>query len=167
MRYHSYYGPELCANHFCPSYSYLTVTEQKAVVAVLDDSYLYGLVITDIDLVKEFFRQAQERMGDCLDPRRLEDESVKRAAQDFFSLKEDWPFAARTNRLGKYFFSFSEYQVARIEYEKQWKIKPSRFDKILISLSSEFSSLEDVRRAEAVIEEKIQNFVDAYQKAGA
>jgi hypothetical protein len=167
LRYHSYYGPALCANHFCPSYSYLTVAEQRAVVAVLDDWYLYGLVITDIDLVKEFLRHAQEGMGDCLDPRRLEDKSVKESVQAFFSLKENWQFAARTNRLGKYFFSFSEYQIARIEYEKQWKIKPSRFDKILVSLSSEFASLENVQRAEAVIEEKIQNFVDAYQKEEA
>ena len=167
LRYHSYYGPALCANHFCPSYSYLTVAEQKAVVAVLDDWYLYGLVITDIDLVKEFFRRAQERMGDCLDPQRLNDESVKKAVRAFFALKENWQFAARNNRLGKYFFSFSEYQIARIEYEKKWKIKPSRFDKILVSLSSEFLSLEDVQRAEADIDGNIQNFVDAYQKERA
>jgi hypothetical protein len=164
LRYHSYYGPALCAGHFCPSYSHLTVAEQKAVVAVLDDWYLYGLVITDIDLVKEFFRHAQERMGDCLDPGRLENEAVKKAGRDFFSLKENWQFAAKTNRLGKYFFSISEYQIARIEYEKQWKIKPSRFDKILLSLSSEFSSLEDVRKAEAEIDAKIEGFIQAYQK---
>ena len=163
LRYHSYYGPALCANHFCPSYSYLTAAEQKAVVAVLDDWYLYGLVITDIDFVKEFFRQAQDRMGDCLDPRRLDDESVQKTVRAFFALKEEWQFAARNNRLGKYFFSFSEYQIARIEYEKKWKIKPSRFDKILVSLSSEFSSLEDVQKAEFEINRKIQNFVDAYQ----
>jgi len=167
LRYHSYYGPALCANHFCPSYSCLTVAEQKAVVTVLDDWYLYGLVITDIDLVKEFFRQAQERMGDSLDPRRLEEKSVQKTVQAFFALKEDWPFAARSNRLGKFYFSFSEYQIARIEYEKKWKIKPSRFDKILISLSSEFSSLEEVKRAEADIDGKIQNFVDVYQRNGA
>ena len=164
LRYHSYYGPALCANHFCPSYSYLTAAEQEAVVSVLDDWYLYGLVITDIDLVKEFFRHAQERMGDRLEPKKLACEPVKNNLRAFFALKEQWEFAARTNRLGKYYFSFSEYQIARIDYEKRWKIKPSRFDKILISLSSEFSSREEVQRAEAVIEEKIGKFVEAYQK---
>jgi len=164
LRYHSYYGPALCANHFCPSYSNLSVVEQKSVVAVLDDWYLYGLVITDIDFVKEFFRQAQDRMGDRLDPRRLEDEKVQRTVRAFFALKEEWPFVARSNRLGKYYFSFSEYQIARIEYEKKWKVKPSRFDKILVSLSSEFSTLEEVQKAEFEIDTKIQSFVDAYQK---
>jgi hypothetical protein len=166
LRNNSFYGADLCAGHLCPSYTYLTVIEQKAVVAVLDDWYLYGLVITDIDLVKEFFRHAQTRLGDSIHPDRLEKDAVKNSLRDFFALKENWPFASTDNRLGKYYFSHSEYQIARIEYEKEWKIKPSRFDKILISLSSEFSALDEVRRAEELIEEKIRNFLDAYQGDG-
>ena len=163
LRAHTFYGLELCAGHFCPSHSYLTVIEQKAVVATLDDWYLYGLVITDIDLVKEFFRQSQTRMGDSLRPERWQDESVQKSLRDFFALKECWEFSAKRNRLGKYYFSHSEYQIARIEYEKKWRIKPSRFHKILLSLSSDFSSLEEVRIAEALIDEKIEAFVKAYE----
>lgn len=165
LRNNSFYGADLCAGHLCPSYTYLTVIEQKAVVAVLDDWYLYGLVITDIDLVKEFFRHTQTRLGDSIHSDRLGKDAVKNSLREFFALKETWPFASTDNRLGKYYFSHSEYQIARIEYEKEWKIKPSRFDKILISLSSEFSALEEVRRAEELVEEKIINFLDAYQGA--
>jgi len=163
LRNHSFYGADLCAGHLCPSYTYLTVFEQKAVATVLDDWYLYGLVITDIDLVKEFFRHAQTRLGDSIRPAGLERESVKKSLRDFFALKETWPFLSNDNRLGKYYISLSEYQIARIEYEKKWKIKPSRFDKILVSLSSDFLSIEDVQKAENVIEEKIVAFLDAYQ----
>jgi hypothetical protein len=164
LRRHSYYGAELCAGHFCPSYSYLDSLEQQAVVSVLDDWYLYGLVITDIDLVKDFFHHIQTCLGDCLHLDRLKAERVRIALADFFKLKEDWPYAATENRFGKYYFSNSEYQIARIAYEKKWGIKPSRFNKILVSLSSEFSCLEDVRQAEAIIEEKIQGFLWAYQE---
>jgi len=66
-------------------------------------------------------------------------------------------------RLGKYFFTPSEYQIARLEYEKSWGMKPSRFDKILVSLSSEFGSREEVKEAETVIEERINKLVEAYQ----
>ncbi|MBU1208698.1 MAG: hypothetical protein KKH04_17535 [Proteobacteria bacterium] len=38
----------------CLSYTHLTKVEQSAVFMALDDWYLYGLVITDIDLVKGF-----------------------------------------------------------------------------------------------------------------
>jgi hypothetical protein len=58
LRNHCFYGAELCAGHFCPSYTCLTKVEQKAVLNSVNDWYLYGLVITDIDLVKEFCRHA-------------------------------------------------------------------------------------------------------------
>jgi hypothetical protein len=165
LRFHSFYG-DLCASHFCPSYTYLTATEQLAVCLSVDDWYLYGLVITDIDLVKEFFRHAHGRLGETIHPARLTDPGVSRTLQEFFRLKESWKFASGKPRLGKYYFSHAEYRVARIEYEKNWGVPPSRFDKILVSLSSEFFSKEDVIEAERMIEEKVAGFVQAYLRAG-
>lgn len=164
LRHHTFYGAELCAGHYCPSYSYLDSIEQRAVIAVLNDWYLYGLVITDIDLVKEFFHHTQTRLGESIRFQQFKHEGIRNSLKSFFELKEYWPYSSTENRLGKYYFSQSEYQIARIDYEIKWGIKPSRFDKILVSLSSEFSSPEDVRRAEDLIEGKIQNFVDTYQE---
>ena len=141
----------------------MTRVEQKSVVAALEDWYLYGLVITDIDLVKEFFLQAQTRLGDSLREERLERRWVREALREFFALKESWKFASSRKRLGKYYFSHSEYQVARIEYEKNWSIKPSRFDKILVSLESDFQTREQVLEAESLIEGKISDFLRAYE----
>lgn len=166
LRGHSFYGAELCAGHFCPSYTHLTSVEQSAVFTTIEDWYLYGLVVTDIDLVKEFFMQVQNRLGDSLRPELLKDFKVRRALRSFFRFKESWKFASSRNRLGKYYFSHSEYQIARIEYEKNWKIKPSRFDKILVSLSSEFQTQEQLGEAEWLIEEKIEEFINAYFSHG-
>jgi hypothetical protein len=80
-------------------------------------------------------------------------------------LKENWKFKAGTNRLGKYYFSKAEYNVARIEYKKRWGVQPSRFDKILVSLESEFNSSDDIFEAEIIIEEKIKRFIAAYETA--
>ncbi len=165
LRERSFYGLELCAGHFCPSYTYLAKIEQAAVIAVVRDWYLYGLVITDIDLVKEFFHHVHNRLGETVHPERLSDPRVQDALRDFFQLKESWKFASREHRLGKYYFSQAEYQIARIEYENNWRIKPSRFDKILVSLSSAFSSREDVWEAESIIEERVAGFVDSYRVA--
>ncbi len=165
LREYSFYGPDLCAGHFCPSFTHLTKLEQEAVLTVLDDWYLYGLVITDIDLVKEFFRHVQDRLGESLHVERLVDSEAREALRAFFRLKEFWKFASTENRLGKYDFSHSEYQIARIEYEKNWKIKPPRFAKILLSLSSAFKTQEDILEAEYLIEEKIKNFTEAYLSA--
>jgi hypothetical protein len=158
-----FYGKEICAGHFCPSHTHLNRAEQKSVLAALEDWYLYGLVVTDIDLVKEFFHHVQARLGDRLREERLEEKKVREALREFFGLKESWKFAAGRKRLGKYYFSHSEYQLARIEYEKNWRIKPSRFDKILLSLESDFQTREDVSEAESIIEERISGFLKAYE----
>ncbi len=162
LRGKSFYGEELCAEHLCPSYTHLTEIEQSAVIRSLQDWYLYGLAITDIDLVKEFLRHVQNRLGDCLRGERLKDFGVQMALREFFQLKESWKFASSQNRLGKYYFSHAEYQVARIEYERGWGTKPSPFDKILVSLSSEIPSRRDLSEAESVIEAKIAQFIKAY-----
>ena len=163
LRDYCFYGKEICASHFCPSHTHLTRVEQKSVLAALDDWYLYGLVVTDIDLVKGFFHQVQTRLGDSLREERLEKRKVRGALGEFFALKESWKFASCPQRLGKYYFSHSEYQVARVEYEKNWRIRPSRFDKILMSLESDFQTREDVFEAEAIIERKVARFLRAYE----
>jgi hypothetical protein len=162
LRDHCFYGKEICSDHYCPSHAHLTPVERKSVLLALEDWYLYGLVITDIDLVKEFCRHVQDRLGDHLREERLGDPGVRKVLQAFFSLKESWRFSSSRNRLGQYYFNHSEYQVARIEYEKNWGLKPSRFDKILLSLASEFKNAEEVAQAESIVDSKIADFVKAY-----
>ena len=167
LREYCSYGAEICAGHLCPSHAHLTRVEQKSVLAALQDWYLYGLVITDIDLVKEFFHHVQTRLGDSVREKRLGEGKIREALRDFFALKESWRFASARSRLGKYYFSHSEYQVARVEYEKNWSLKPSRFDKILVSLSSEFRTPEEVFEAESIVEGKIARFVRAYEESSS
>ncbi len=162
LRQHSFYGVELCAGHFCLSYAHLTAIEKLAVLETLDDWYLYGLVITDLDFVKEFFQEVQARLGDSLRPANFKKEQVRQALAAYFALKENWPFMAQENRLGKYYFAQGEYFIAHLEYEKSWSIKPSRFDKILVGLSSTFSTESEAQEAELLIEQKINAFLLAY-----
>ena len=164
LRTCSFYGAELCGGHFCISFTSLSSVEQEAVIGSLDDWYLYGLVITDIDLVKEFFTHTQNRLGESLRSGRLKDEEVRGALREFFSLKEYWRFASKGKRLGKYCFSHAEYQIARIEYEKNWKVPPSKFDTIFLSLSADFTTADELREAESMIESKMVRFIEAYQK---
>ena len=163
LRTCSFYGAQLCRDHFCISFTCLTPEEQRAVIGSLDDWYLYGLVITDVDFVKAFFSHVQNRLGDRLRDERLCSIPVQTALRDFFELKTAWRFLSRTKRLGKYYFSRAEYRIARIEYKKTWGMEPSRFDTIFMSLASVFEREDDVREAESIIEEKIRNFIEVYR----
>ena len=155
------YGREICQNHFCPGYSCFSTIQQKAVIQCLDDWYLYGLIITDIDLVKEFFRLVEDRIGDSLKEACVLRPAALAALRDFFMLKEHWPFKARDNRLGKYYFTETEYLVARIAYRERWGVPPSVYDRILVSLESDFSSEDDLRSAEQIIGQKMSAFIKA------
>ena len=158
-----FYGAKTCSEHFCPSYSCLKTTEQKAIIESIYDWYLYGLLITDIDLVREFFRHIENTMGDSIKEVKLKKPGIVNALTDFFMLKQDWKFKTSENMLGKYYFSEAEYNIVRIEYKKMWGIQPSRFDRILVSLESDINSKDDLFEAETIIEGKIKRFIEAYE----
>ena len=158
----SFYGRDLCDGHFCPSYHFLSRQEQQAVLHVIDDWYLYGLCITDIDLVKEYFRIVSDRVGETPDPRIFREEPFRSIALGFFSLKLTWPFRSpETNRFGKYYFDGSQYMIHHIPYE-QFGCDRSPYDRILVSLTTQVTGKGDLRAAERAIEEKIDAFVKAY-----
>ncbi|KAF0123445.1 MAG: cytoplasmic protein [bacterium] len=163
LRGNSFYGKELCASHQCPSYTYLTESEKKAVIYGSDDWYLYGLVITDIDFVKEYFRIINNTLGETINPERIKRPDLKGIISDYFRLKEEWEFRSKKKRFGKYCFSYAEYHIAKIEYQKKLGIKGSSFDKILVSLGSEFNSADELHRAEVIIQASIDRFIDAYR----
>ncbi len=162
LRDHSFYGKELCASHECPSYTYLTQEEKKAVIYGCDDWYIYGLVVTDIDFVKEYFKFVHNTLGETTDPEKIKERELKAVVSDYFRLKEEWRFKSRKKRLGKYYFSYEEYHIAEIDYQKRLGIDGSRFDKILVSLESEFRSAEELYEAERIVQASIDRFIEVY-----
>ncbi len=164
MRDVSFYGRQLCDGHFCPSYHYISREEKLAVIHILNDWYLFGLCITDIDLVKEYFRLVSERVF-TMPPAQLFGEPPFQAiARAFFELKIAWPFRSPDdNRFGKYAFNGREYTIPYIDYEAIGCEK-SPYDKIFLSLSSEFRDENELRRAEEIIRHHFDAFAQAYQR---
>lgn len=160
----SFYGKELCDGHFCPSYHYISDEEKRALLAIIDDWYLYGLCVTDIDLVKEYFRLISEKLGEMPSAATFENGELKESALRFFALKTSWQFRSReTNRFGKYYFDGSQYMIQHIDYE--WLGVPrSPFDKIFLSLTSQFDTRSELERAEALITGHITDFVARYHR---
>ncbi|MGO9136121.1 MAG: hypothetical protein ACLP9S_18020 [Syntrophales bacterium] len=162
MREASFYGRELCEGHLCPSYHYLSREEKAALTNIANDWYLYGLCVTDIDLVKSYFRLISERVCETPSLVRLKESSLCEIIFNFFSFKISWPFrSSATNRFGKYYFDGSEYMINRIDYNALG-CEGSRFNSIFLSLSSEFQSMQELREAERLIEANIDEFARTY-----
>jgi len=158
----SFYGRVLCDGHFCPSYHYIADQEKLALINIIDDWYLYGLCVTDIDLVKEYFRLISEGVHEMPSAIRFKNSIFRDIALRFFSLKISWPFrSAEANRFGKYYFDGSLYMISHIDYEALDCVR-SRFDKIFVSLSSDFKNKGEVQIGESLVQGSINAFIDAY-----
>jgi hypothetical protein len=158
-----FHGASLCADHFCLSYSYLTCQEQETVIRSIDDWYLYGLVITDIDLVKTYCRHLNDRLGCAFASRLVEHPVLKEVVHRFFALKISWPFrTAAPDRFGKYRFSGESYGEAHIDYEGLG-LRDSPYDAIFRSLVSDFGARNEVEEAERLIESHLKRFLTIYE----
>jgi len=148
MRTVSFYGRDVCAGHLCPSHHFIPRSQQMILLKIIDDWYLYGLCLTDIDLVVTYFRLIADRIGEELKPEAFERQALRDVALEYFCWKTTWPFRSEeANRLGKYYFDGSQYMISHINYEKFGR-EISPLNAILLSLSSEFHTAEDLARAE-------------------
>ena len=165
LRESSFYGRELCEGHLCPSYHYLSREEKLSLINIItDDWYLYGLCVTDIDLVKSYFRLLSERICEMPPPDRFRENVLREIALRFFSYKTSWPFRSyATNRFGKYYFDGSEYMIKHINYETLGCEK-SRFDSIFRSLSSEFKNVRELKEGEKLIQANIDELARTYER---
>ncbi len=164
MRDVSFYGQELCAGHLCPSHYFIPQSQSQILVKIIDDWYLYGLVLTDIDLVVQYFRLIADRVGKELNPQIFDHEDLKKTAFEYFGWKINWPFRSlETNRLGKYYFDGSQYMISHIDYAGfGWEVSP--LNAILLSLSSSFKNAGELEEAERLIWSNIENFITTYQR---
>jgi len=166
MRDVSFYGQELCAGHLCPSHYFIPQSQSQILIKIIDDWYLYGLVLTDINLVTKYFQLIADRVGTELKPEIFENENLKNIALEYFNWKLNWPYRSlETNRLGKYYFDGSQYMISHIDYEKFGRdISP--LNSILLSLCSAFESREELEAAEKMIWSNIQEFITECQRNG-
>ena len=155
----SFYGQELCAGHLCPSHYFIPQSLSQILIKIIDDWYLYGLVLTDIDLVVQYFRLIADRIGAELKPEVFDNENLKNIALEYFGWKLDWPFRSlETNRLGKYYFDGSQYMISHIDYEKFGR-NISPLNSILLSLCSSFENTTELEAAEGMIWANIEKFI--------
>ncbi|MFY9399505.1 MAG: hypothetical protein WAR22_14185 [Desulfomonilia bacterium] len=165
LRENSFYGREICDGHFCPSYQKLDPNEVLCVLSTIDDWYLYGTVITDIDFVKTFFRLVQNALGVEIPPEAIETSpELRRLLGEYFSLKLTWPFRDTSRpRFGKYYFVGEEYAIDRIDYDALG-LEPGPYDPVFLSLSSRFSSKDELDRATRTIDNLFKGFCHAYER---
>lgn len=149
----SFYGGMACRIYFCLSCHNLQKAYKEIVREVSEDWYLYGLIITEVEMLNAFFQELEKRLEK---PIRKEDiignQRRMETVRDFFALKLDWPFRSRPGTgLCNYFFEDQLYPKPPLNYEAIGTL-PSRYDTILRELLSSFDSPDELHRAEALLD---------------
>jgi len=163
LRVISFYGRDICEGHFCPSYQKLDAHEGRIMLWALDDWYLYGSTITDIDFVKTFFSIVQNRLGETLSVKKVQERPhLAQTIRSYCSLKVTWPFRDTSRpRFGKYYFVGEEYDIARIDYAALGA-PVSPYDAIFVSLASRFLNTQELDKASKMIDALIEEFCHGY-----
>lgn len=158
----SYYGGLACHSYFCPATHQLKPRHKKVLRAVIDDWHLYGLVVTEGDLVGALFHEIETRTGRPVAMEQFIDTAdARRRLIELLRLKIDWPFRpSQTDTPCHYFFFDVSYDKPAIAYERLG-LPPSRHDTILRELVSEFHCAEDLRQAEQCVGNAIAAVVRA------
>ena len=161
----SHHGRESCDEARCTAYSYLSEAEARLVARAAEDWYLYGLCITDLDLVREFFELASGKLFEEFKPEKiLQSAELLGIFQGYLRLKESWPYARNPNRFGKYYFVGSDYPIYKIDYAALGR-EESGYDRILNSLGSEFRTRGELLAAEESLEAIFEKLAGAYPHA--
>ncbi len=152
------HGRETCDESRCTACIYLSGAEAGLVAETTDDWYLYGLCLTDLDLTREFFRIASERVSATVSAEQVgAGPELKDIFRRYLLLKEQWPFAEKGNRFGKYYFQDGKYLIHRIDYQGL-SAPESGYDRILNSLGSEFRSKAELGEAEERLDRIFEEF---------
>jgi hypothetical protein len=145
-----YQSAKTCEEFLCPSFSWLRDAELAVLLEVAQGWYDYGLVITDVEFLREVLRHLSQMLGQALDPRRLLREPARAAFLPFLAWKLDWPYRDSTRRFGTFDVekgSLDDLRRARIEYEALGA-KPSPYDRLLLCYESVFTSARELQEAE-------------------
>lgn len=148
----SHYGSMTCGMYFCPTH-YRIVPEFKRIIReVINDWYLFGLIIQEADLLEAFYNEITRRcQSSSLDPQAAFRPHARTLWARLFGLKISWPCAAANSPLANYFFNDGLYPKPQVDYSAAGGTG-SRYDVIFRELHSVFASEAELLAAERFLD---------------
>jgi hypothetical protein len=157
----SYYGGMACRSYFCATTKTLPTRWKRALRRVLDDWYLFGLVVTETELLTAIFSHLESLIGQPLEPSMAAPGPVAAGLKQLLRLKCHWPFRPESHGTAcHYLFSDNAHPKPAVDY-RRLNAAPSVYDAILRQMPSAFVDVPALRRAEALIESHLRTVVRA------
>jgi hypothetical protein len=148
----SYYGGMACRTYFCATSQTLTPRWKRVLRRVLDDWYLFGLVVTETALLTAVFEHLESLTGQPLEVSMVVRDQGAACLKQLLSLKCRWPFRPPSHGTAcHYLFDDNAYPKPEVDY-RRLGAAPSIYDAILRHMPSVFHSERALRQAEAMVE---------------
>ncbi len=149
------------STYFCDTTKDFAPRWKRVLRQVLDDWYLFGLVVTETDLLTAVFSHLESLIEKPLDVSMAGRGLVAAALKLLLRLKCRWPFRPASHGTAcHYLFSDNAYPKPAVDYHRH-NVAPSAYDSILRQMPSVFPDEPALRRAEALIEEHLAAVVQA------
>jgi len=158
----SYYGGYACRSYFCPTVYQLPYNHKKILRVAAPNWYLYGLVITEFEMLKRFFEIIESRLGKPTDSdTAIHTPNALEPITQIFFLKTTWPYRKKgapipINDVINH--QTYEFLWESIDYHKL-KLKPSIWTPVFHALNSIFTSAQEVMKAEEQLDRLVHQFL--------
>jgi len=148
----SFYGGLACRSYFCMTTKDLAPRWKRILRRVLGHWYVFGLVVTELELLTAIFEHLESRLGRPLDTAMVAGAQPGERLRRLLILKCRWPFKPPSHLTAcHYLFKDTAYPKPVVPYD-QLGAGPSAYDNILRQMPSAFRNAQELGRAEALIE---------------
>jgi len=161
----SFHGGSACSGFFCRAFRELTEGERKIIVGSVDDWYLYGSLISDIEYIKGVFGLVEEALGRFLDPEWMLQPDATSVVLEFFRWKTDPPFPGEVDSKADGEADFDR-GIARAE-GKRAPITMSHLDRVLETLGCRHQSVARRQCALDLVNRLLARLCEIPQQVGS
>lgn len=152
------YDRHVCEDYLCAAHAILSADERRLVIAACDDSYTYGLVVTDPRFVRELMRLGAAIAGRHPGGSVLARPAAVDAAREYFALKASWPFRAEDGILGQVRGSRGLETPRRVGPSESVGVDADETETILRCLGTEVADRSELEEARARVSARVTAF---------
>lgn len=163
------YDRHICEDYLCAAHSLLNRNEKWLVLNAVQDSFLYGLVMTDVRFIRALFEQAAHINGMMPPTRCVEREEAVDAARGYFELKRQWPYRDHQGIFGAVLPEQGLDTTRRKTPVEQLanKVDSDPLDVILTCLGTHVETPQDLLHARSLVRTHVIAFAAAVDLASS
>lgn len=159
------YDRFICDEYLCAAHDILREEEVQLVLDAVDDSYLYGLLITNPKFVRQLLELVARRVGTMPAGRILSDDDVIEAASGCFEMMRHWPYRHESGIFGQVQVD-DELNMTRRELPGDRHDVDNRdIDVLLLCLGTECEDVDELKQARSDVERRLVAFAEAVDTA--